>query len=362
MKTTTYLLVLVALAGLSACESGITADAQPIVSVLKQDGDCFALMTDDTPISPTLGVSGTCNYKGSPRLLAGLDLIEVVIDYGEDVDFGGTATAPTPDVAVTVDGVRSDVPVEISNELRVGGRAYFIATFFAPTEISFDVRIAVGVNSGFQTIVPLVFTTISPPVSLALFECPQGTVCEVPGAVGSVHISLAVPGNVPQSIVIHSLLDGVPQPDPIPPVKTAPTQGRTEAVTAIPVPAARDFTQWTIRAQLGESTPVQVFATIRAPELHALLTCPSGCSTLGPDEPAGLTIVAPAQIRPLEARVDTLLDGVPQIVAAPVEMIQHADGTSQGLLALRSPPTTGQWQINVTVAGYPAPSIVTTIQ
>ena len=83
---------------LAACDSGITADAQPIVSVLKQDGGCFALITDDTPVSPTLGVSGNCNYKGSPYLLAGLDLIEVVIDYGEDVDFAGTATAPTPNV------------------------------------------------------------------------------------------------------------------------------------------------------------------------------------------------------------------------------------------------------------------------
>ena len=109
---------------LAACESGITADAQPSVSVLKQDGGCFALMTPDTPVSTTLGVSGTCNYRAEPRLLAGLDLIEVVVDYGEDIDFAGAATAPTPDVDVTVDGVHSDVPVEISNELRVGSRAY----------------------------------------------------------------------------------------------------------------------------------------------------------------------------------------------------------------------------------------------
>ncbi|HUS27241.1 MAG TPA: hypothetical protein VMZ53_01995 [Kofleriaceae bacterium] len=351
-----------ALVFLAACGGGITADAQPVVSVLKQDGGCFALMTDDTPVSSTLGVSGTCNYKAAPRLLAGVDLIELVIDYGEDVDFAGTATAPTPKVDVTVDGVQSEVPVEVSREQRVGSRAYFIATFYAPTRISSDVRITVGVNSGFQTLVPVVFTTIAPPVSLSLFECPQGTQCELAGAVGSAHIALAVPGTVPQSIVIHSLLNGVPQPDPIPPVRTAPAQGNTEAVTAIPVPAAPDFTQWTIRAQLGESTPVQVFATIRAPELHALLTCPSGCSTLGTDEPAGLTIIAPAQIRPLQARVDTLIDGVPQVIAAPVELVQNADGTAQGLLALRSPSTTGEWQINVTVAGYQAPAIVTTIQ
>jgi hypothetical protein len=350
------------LVALAACESGITADAQPIVSVLKQDGGCFALMTPETPVPSALGVSGTCNYQAQPRLLAGVDLIEVVVDYGEDVDFADTTTAPSPQIDITVDGVLSDVPVEISSELRVGRRAYFIATFYAPTEISSDLRIAVSVNSGFQTIVPVVFSTIAPPVSLSLFECPQGTGCEIAGAVGSVHIALAVPGNVPQSIAIHSLLNGVPQPDPIPPVMTAPSGGMTQAVTAIPVPAAAEFTQWTIRAQLGGSTPVQVFATIRAPELHALLSCPSGCDSLGPDEPVGLTIIAPAPIRPLEARVSTYLDGVPQLIAAPVELLQNANGNAQGLLALRTPNDTGAWEIIVTVAGYGAPAIVTTIQ
>jgi hypothetical protein len=359
MKT---MILVAAVAVLGGCDSGITADAQPIVSVLKQDGGCFALMTPETPIPSALGVSGTCNYQAQPRLLAGVDLIEVVVDYGEDVDFAGATTAPTPNIDITVDGVHSDVPVEISSELRVGSRAYFIATFYAPTEISSDVRIAVGVNSGFQTVVPVVFSSISPPVSLSLFECPQGTACEIPGAVGSVHIALAVPGTVPQSIAIHSLLNGVPQPDPVPPVMTAPTQGMTQAVTAIPVPAATEFTQWTIRAQLGASTPVQVFTTIRSPELHALLSCPSGCNSLGRDEPVGLTIIAPAQIRPLEARVSTYLDGVPQVIVAPVELVQNANGTSQGLLALRTPNETGTWEIVVTVAGYGAPAIVTTIQ
>jgi hypothetical protein len=75
-----------------------------------------------------------------------------------------------------------------------------------------------------------------------------------------------------------------------------------------------------------------------------------------------LTIIAPAQIRPNEARVSTYLDGVPQVIVAPVELVQNANGTSQGLLALRTPNETGTWEIVVTVAGYGAPAIVTTIQ
>jgi hypothetical protein len=47
---------------------------------------------------------------------------------------------------------------------------------------------------------------------------------------------------------------------------------------------------------------------------------------------------------------------------APVELVQNANGTSQGLLALRTPNETGTWEIVVTVAGYGAPAIVTTIQ
>ncbi len=355
MKIHSLLLIALAIAG---CDSGITTDAQPIVSVLKQDGGCFALMAGD-PIDPTLGVSGTCPYRADTRLLSGIDFIEVVIDYGPDVPFSGSTVAPTPNVVVTLDGVASDAPISMSDEFRVGERAYYIATLRAPERASTDLRITAGVNAGFQTMVPEVLTTTAPQVELVLLECQQGT-CEIPGATGTVHVHVAVPGTVTQFVTIHSTLDGVLQPDPVPPVRTFVINNRTENTTAIPVPAAPDGTQWSISAQLGDGPLTKVDALIRKPPIDTELTCGLTC-TLSPGDPVGLEIVTPAGIRPLEALVTTRLDGIPQLVDARVPLSTRADGTAHGLLGMNAPGP-GTWQIDVTVAGYEADSIVTTVQ
>jgi hypothetical protein len=343
------------------CTSGLTSDPQPLVSVLKQDGECFALMTKDAPIAPSLGVAGTCNFIADTELFAGVDFIEVVIDYGPDVTFAGTTRAPRPELVVTVDGVASDEPIELSDEFRVGGRAYFIATFYAPAQASSDVRITAGVNAGFQTIVPDVFTTQAPPIGLKLLDCPPAIACELRGAVGSAHLFVSVPGTRPQQVAIHSIVDGVAQPDPIPPVQTLPSLSHSEATTAVPVPAAPANTTWTLVAQLGNAQPNEVSAKIIAPTLIIRLSCGTACNLHTGDQ-VGLDIVAPAGIRPLQALVDTRIEGVPQVVSAPVTLVQRSDGTAGGALALTAPATSGAWQIEVSVAGYPAPAIVTSVQ
>jgi hypothetical protein len=355
MTKTLSLLTVLALA---ACDDGITTDAQPIVSVLKQDGGCFALMAGD-PIDPTLGIAGTCPYRADTRLLAGIDFIEVVVDYGPDVPFSRSTVAPRPHIVVTLDGVANDDPITISDEFRVAERAYYIATLRAPLVASTDVRVIAGVNAGFQTTVPEVLTTVAPHVELVLLECQQGP-CELPGATGSAHIHVAVPGTVPQQVTIHSTLDGVPQPPPVPPVKTFVVNNRTENTTAIPVPVAPDGTRWSIYAQVGTGPLTRVDALIRAPSIVTELTCGTGCA-LEDGDPVGLEIVTLAGIRPLEALVTTRLDGVPRIVDARVPLTMRSDGTARGLLGMTAPGP-GTWQIDVTVAGYSADTIVTTVQ
>lgn len=356
--TTTRMSLLTVLA-LAACDDGITSDAQPIVSVLKQDGDCFALIAGD-PIDPTLGVSGTCPYRGDTRLLAGIDLVEIVIDYGADVAFAGSTIAPRPQIVVTTSGVASDEPVEISDEFRVGERAYYIATLRTPRDASTDVRVTAGVNAGFQTTVPEVLSIIAPQVQLSLLECPEGP-CDLPGATGSAHVRLAVPGSVSQTVTIHSTLDGVPQPDPVPPVRTFVVGGHTENTTAIPIPVAADGTRWSLSAHVGDGPLTKVDAVIRKPTIVTELTCGAGCS-LDDGDAVGLEILTLAGIRPLEALVTTRLDGIPHLVDARVPLSPRADGTAHGVLGLVAPGPSGTWQIDVTVAGYSADSIVTNVQ
>jgi hypothetical protein len=345
---------------LAGCEIGVSSAPQPSVSVLKRDGDCFALMTAGTPVAPALGVHGVCGYRADPRVLAGIDLVQLVIDYGAEVTFEGTVAAPPPTITITVDGLISDQPIELSPEQRAGGRAYFIATFRAPRTPSANMRVEVGVNPGFHTLVPDVFAVVAPRVELALVDCPLGIDCAYEGAVGAANVYIAVLGEVPQVVKLRSALDGVAQPDPVPPLVTQVFGGHTAGTSAIPVPTAPEGTLWTITAQIGDAPPSAVTATIHAPAIAAQLSCGPTCA-LDRDEPVGLEITAPAAIQQRQALVTTRLDGVPQLVAAPVTLVALTDGAATGLLGLRAPTSPGTWQIDVSVAGYLAPAVVTTI-
>lgn len=351
-------LVVAALA-CAGCE-GLSTPPQPIVSVLVRTTDgCFAPLTAATPPDPVLGVAGTCSYSQLPTLLAGIDFVEVVVDYGPDVDFASGTQAPPPTVTLLVDGRPSDVAIAITAEQRVGPRAYFIATFRVPPTLTVDARLVAGVNPGFQTTVPLAFHIVEAPVELAMLDCPAGTGCMLAGAVGSAHLRVRVPGDLPQLVAVHTTLDGVPQPDESPPVRTDPTGDHTEHTTALAVPAARDGALWMIEAQLGAGTPATVSATIVAPEIASALSCGTSCALVR-GQAVGLAVTAPAQIRPLQALVTTALDGVPQLVAAPLAIVPSGD-SAVGQLALVAPGP-GTWQIDVSVAGYRAPAIVTTVR
>lgn len=357
MKSSAALLLLVA--GATACDDGITSDAQPRVTVLVQSDTCAAPIAGD-PLDATLDVSGVCPYRGSTQLFAGVNQLEVVVDYGPDVAFDSDTAAPPPEVTLLVDGVESDVPIDISDEFRVGERAYFIATLTVPPAPSSNIRIGAGVNAGFKTLVPDVMTAIDPPVFMRILECGNGTVCEVTGAVGSAHVEITAFGDGQELVAIHSTLDGVPQPDPIPPVRTFPKNGlETVATTAVPIPATSDDTSWSLTAQLGQVT-WEARAIIRAPSILSRLTCGTTCA-LSSGDTVGLEVIAPGPIRPLEAFVTTRLDGSPQLVSVRVPLEQRADGTALGLLGLTAPAGGGSWQIDVTVAGYAAPTVVTNV-
>jgi hypothetical protein len=354
------LLLLASLAALG-CE-GLTSTPRPIVSVLRlTSDDCFALMTPNAPVAAELGVPAICSETTPPRLFGGDDLVEVVIDYGPDVDFAGSDHSPPPTVTVSVDGAVVDLAIDLSHEHRILGRAYYIATFVVPDQPSIDMQIIAGVNAQFQTTVQTVFSIVIPPVSLDLLECPLGQQCILTGATGSAHVHVSVTGTIPQMVTVHTKLDGVPLPDSLPTVITEVAHGHTEHTTAILVPAAHDGAQWLISAQLGAQPPTTVIATIHKPTITTALSCGSTCA-LHTGDSVGLTITAPAQITPLQAFVDTSINGVPQLVAAPVTLRANADGTATGILTLHAPATTGQWQIDASVAGYPADALLTTIQ
>ena len=333
---------------LAACE-GLSASPEPSVSVFVKTSDsCFALMTPNQPVSTALGVGGLCPYDAPAQLVAGIDLAEAVIDYGPDVEFAPNTAAPPPTVSVTADGMPSDQPVTMSEEQRVGSRAFFIATFRAPSEASRDVQITAGVNPGFQTTVPVTFVTLPPVVSLSVVECALTTTCDVPGGVGQIHIAIEVPGDLSVTVPLHETLDGVTQPDPIAPVVTTPAGATSTAIAAVPVPPAPAGTGLELFAQINAGPVNATSATIVAPDITAALTCGSSC---GVGTTTGLTITAPAGISATDAILDATLDGVPDIIEQDVPL-QVLGSAATGLATLQVPAQAGTWALTVSVDGY----------
>jgi hypothetical protein len=339
----------------TACEA--PAPVTPILSVLKRTDSCFALMTPDNPVPDELAVPDVCPGDTFPTIYAGVDLIEVVIDYGPDVDFAVTTVAPTPEVDVVVDGVRRDVHVDVSPEQRLRARAFFLATFRAPAVSSTDVRIAAGAGEGFRTESSTIFATVPPPIAFGVAECQPGLACSLFGAVGQVHATISVPGDVAVPIAIHQTIDGFAQPDPVT-VTATPHGGSAVATVALDVPAA---TTWSLAAQLGDGASAPVTIALTPPIISSHLSCGSPC-TIAKGGQVGLSITAPAGIHPAQALVTTRLGGVPQLIAVPIEL--HTSGAvATGLVTLTAPTNAiGSYEIDVSVAGFAAPTIEANVQ
>lgn len=346
-----YALLIAILCG---CE-GLTTPPQPALSVLKRMPEgCFALMTPDAPPADALHLYGLCSYQADATLMANVDEAVVVIDYGPDVEFDATTAVPPPVVTVTIDGAPASVPVTVGEVQRAGSRAFFEATLRAPAQLSSDVRISASVNAGFAASVEQPFAIVAPPVGLSLAECPDPASCELAGAVGDAHLVVDIPGELAQTVVIHSQIDGIEDAQPFEARVTPP-----ETTVAIPVPAAPDGATWILSAHLGSAAAPSVSATIIAPVITAQLSCASTCSLVA-GNPVGLEIDAPKGIAAAQALVTTRLNGVPQLVAEPVTLVPDPGGSATGLLAL-TVPGHGTWTIDVTVAGYAAPAIVQSI-
>jgi hypothetical protein len=354
MKTPKRLLLLCAL---GACE-GLTTPPSPALSALKRMPEgCFALMTPATPVAPDITLNGLCSYQADPSLMAGVDEAVVVVDYGPDVEFDTTTAIPPPIVTLTVDGAVSDTPISISAPQRIGARAYFLATLRAPEVISQSVAIDAEVNAGFHASLDNVFSLVPAPISLGFAECPDPMACVLPGAVGDAHLQISVPGSVEQTVTVRTAVDGIEQPDAVV-VDTHPDGTASSATVALPVPAAHVGAMWTASAQLPVGPAPSVTAAIQSPAVTMQLSCAPNCS-LSPGDSVGLAIFAPKGVRADQALVTTRVDGVPQLVAEPVALIE--DSASSSALVSLTVPSQCTWTIDATVAGYSAPAIVQTI-
>ena len=340
---------------------GTTAPDLAVSALKRTQSGCFAPITSVAP-SPALGLAAPCPTN-SATMTAGLDLVELVIDYGA-LDVPDSAVWPSPIVTILVDGVTVAAPVMLSQLQRSNGHSFFLATFRAPASLSSNIRFSVAPSASLPSVtMDTVFATVAAVPEVDVVECDGASTCTASGAVGAIHFLVSVAGDLPQSIAIHSFLDGVPQSDPVGPQMTTADSDGTSVTLAVPVPAAPDGTIWTIEAQLGSARTRSQNIIIQRPNVTATLSCGSSC-TLTPGETVGVTISAPEGISPQEALYTTLLDGSPIVLSAQLTLgnIDIQAGTVSTIQSLTAPTQSGTWQIDVSVAGYRSNTLTAQIQ
>lgn len=111
------------------------------------------------------------NSTSTFALVAGVDRVRVIVDYGPNIDFSPSATIPTPTIGVLVDGQPASVNVQLSSPQRgTDERVYFIAEFAAPSALTRNLTISASVDSSFQWQVPVVFETRSVAPALSVLR------------------------------------------------------------------------------------------------------------------------------------------------------------------------------------------------
>ncbi len=294
-----------------------------------------------------------------PNLNAGADAIEVVIDYGE-VAVPSAVQVVAPTISVFVDNRDVAAPSSMVRMDRAGHIA-FIATLIAPAAVSDNVRIGVSAVPGVTAFLSNVFALKTTPVSTSIQECPASA-CELAGAVGTVHAVVRIPGEVPQSITVRNVVNGIATDAGSQTTTTELGENETSKVVEMLVPTAPEGSEWRLEVQLGTARFPSNAIVIRKPAIVATLSCGTSCVVAGGTN-LGLTVVAPKEIRPRTALVYTALDGVPILSAQMIDLLEDAGtGTVRRQTTLTAPTTPGQWTIDVSDAGYYATTIVVTVQ
>lgn len=341
---------------------GILSVHQPVsaISVLARGAQgCSELVAGDRP-DAALGLPGLCAGPARGILGAGTDVATVVVDYGAVDLLGKPVKIAPPAVALVIDGRDSGLPVLVPGASRAGGHVFFLAAFTTPLTLSSDARIAVTAVPGAAQVTDRL--AIQPTaIDLAIAECPDPA-CEQQAAVGAVHLTVRIPGEVAQTITARNVIDGIVTDDSAQTVTTVIGTGQTTRTIAMPVPATRDGATWRLEVQLGTTVTRSDPITIRRPVIDTSLSCGARC-TIAPGTPVGLTIAAPGAIQTHQALVFTAIDGVPILTGSALDLTDdHTTGTARAVTTLTAPSTAGTWTVDVSIAGYRATTLTAIVQ
>lgn len=369
-----------ATASLVACGGEQTSASGPTVSVLRQTGaPCFELMASPEPatgLGPAL-----CPGTGQrTQLLAGVDLVALVIDYGA-IDVPGGASLPAPTVTVLADGKPTTTSASVVQQQRTNGHTYFLATFVAPDVLSGDVQIAVSVAAGYASNVATTYQTVAPAAMLSVLgRAPSGCFTLAGGVAPAAELALAnlcdpaVPAGVHAGVdalalvvdyaspdarpdiasttavpapVVAMLVDGAPQPSPSVGLEQhAGTRRYFTAQLHAPATPSRDVV-FQVRTVPG-AIPVQArIATSAVTPEVSIVECGASCAATAAVGAVHLRVALPGDVAQ-EVAIHALLDHAR--IADPVSAVTTGvvDGHTEATVAVpvpAGPPDGAIWTL-----------------
>jgi hypothetical protein len=115
--------------------------------------------------SPDLGLAPCASTAAAPSILAGIDVVNVVLDYGK---LNGATRVLSPTPAVIVDGAQVTT-LAVLAQPTTGGHTAFGARVAAPAQLSSNMRIVVPFSSAITITDPTTYALITPSSGLVPF-------------------------------------------------------------------------------------------------------------------------------------------------------------------------------------------------
>ena len=220
------------------------------VQVWRQAEQCWATAARPSDWEP-VPASSTCAMPATRTLIAGVDDLRLLIDYG-DLRFSSAATIPKPTVIFTGDGVVFEAALTVSEARRAGENLYFEAFTEAPLQPVRRLAVEVRAAADFTYVVPDYLTVTEPMGTLVVEQCPMQGGCELQGGVGHAVAVFSWPGRRTRQATVRSAVDGITQSETIPlTANIATTANGVSAVLGraeVPVPLAREGARWDLWA------------------------------------------------------------------------------------------------------------------
>lgn len=378
---------------LASCDA--TTRSGPTVTVMRVTSKTCLELLSDTPPDDALGLAEPCEASSTATpLLAGIDQLQLVIDYG-DVAFTASTEIPTPTVTVEVDGKATMISPSVASRPQKGGHAWFVVTFTVPNVVSQNMQIQVDVATGFSTRLTKTFQTVAPaPAVSALRKTKDGCfsvmtptmpdpMLGLTDVCGTATTALNAAVDLVELVIDYGALDVAASSVPPAPVISVSIDGTQVATTAalsplqrvhdhlfylatFHAPAAISSNMRISVATVGTGTPLEtVFSTVPPMPTIDVVECPGtgACEVRGAVGIVHLHVTVPGDV-PQQVVFHSYFDGVPGPEPAVPVMTTVGNGVTEKTVEIPVPAAADgtTWSLEAQVGPAHAPPIPITVR